>query len=73
MCSQETSRVPPEVWLGGDSVMGKSFLGVISLWPGEGPGRGSAALRSSKLVETRRVGVLVVPSGAVLEGRGSPL
>ena len=35
-------------------------------------GRGGAASRSSKSVEIRRVGVLVMPSGAVPEGRGSP-
>ncbi len=35
--------------------------------------RGGAALRSSKSEETRRVVVLGMPSGAVLEGRGSPL
>jgi hypothetical protein len=40
--------------------------------PERAPG-GGAASRSSKSVETRRVGVLVMPSGAVPEGRGSPL
>jgi len=45
----------------------------LSGTPREGPGKGSAASRSSKSAETRRVGVLVMPSGTVLEGRGPPL
>ena len=44
---------------------------------GAGPGGDDynkiAGQELSKSVETRRVGVLVLPSGAVPEGRGSPL
>jgi hypothetical protein len=81
--SVEVPRAPP-----GTQPLGAGDPGELNLLPGagrrrdsttlsenprEGPGRGGAAFRSSKSAETRRVGALVMPSEAVLEGRGFPL
>jgi hypothetical protein len=48
----------------------RSFSTFFANFSREGPEKGGAALKSSKSAGTRRVGVLVMPSGAVLAGGG---